>query len=87
MPPPPNVIPPAELRDRVADERERAASLRSFLGDQPYQEYDQHAGGLPGRRAAAFDRLDAKTDRATAASDRAKLSADSSPGSGAGGGE
>jgi signal transduction histidine kinase len=73
----------AEIRDRVADERELAASLRSFLGDPQYEEYE-HAAGFPVRRAAAMDRLDSSADRVSAASDRARLSAHLTPGSLAG---
>ena len=72
----------AEIRDRLADERERAASLRFVLGDQ---QDEQWAGSLPGRSAAAAERIDARIDRAYAAADRAKLSAHPSLGSGVGG--
>jgi hypothetical protein len=66
----------AEKRDREADRREGAASLRSFLDDRPVSDHDHdHADGLPARRAAAMDRIDAKIDRAAAAADRARLSA------------
>lgn len=75
----------AEIRDQLADMRERAASLRSFLGDRQDEEHDQYADGLLARRAAARDRLDAKTDRACAAADRARLGDHPSPGSPAGG--
>jgi PAS domain S-box-containing protein len=76
-----------EMEERLAAaaERERAASLRSFLGDQNQEEYEQHAGGLPGGCATAMDRIDAMTDRATAAAGRAQLSAQLSPGSGGSG--
>ncbi|MEO5652795.1 MAG: HAMP domain-containing sensor histidine kinase [Marmoricola sp.] len=70
----------AELRDRVADERERAASFRRF-GDRPHEERRPLGGSLPVQRTAAMDRSDALSDRADSASDRVKLSAGSSAGS------
>ena len=69
----------------AAAERERAASLRSFLGDQKQDEYEQHAGDLPVGCATAMDRIDSMTDLATAASDRAKLSNQLTPRSGGSG--
>lgn len=71
----------AVTRDRLAEERERAAVLRDFLGGQQHHEYEQHHEGLPLRRTAAMDRSDSSTDRASAASDRARLSDHSSSGS------
>lgn len=60
----------ADHRDVIADDRDRAASLQSFLHDE---EYDP---GNRARRAAALDRSDSKADRASAAADRSELADD-----------
>lgn len=60
----------ANFRDVIADDRDRAASLQSFLHDE---EYD---AGNKARRAAALDRADSKADRASAAADRSELADD-----------
>ena len=58
----------ADARDRVAFERESAASLRAFLQDE-----DLDGSAPQARRDAAVDRSHAKEDRSEGASDRARL--------------
>ncbi|MCW2848410.1 MAG: hypothetical protein JWR90_2384 [Marmoricola sp.] len=63
----------AQARDRVADDREGADSLRSFLGNHQPDAEGRYAASLSARRAAAMDRGEAMHDRTSAASDRAEL--------------
>ena len=60
----------ADARDSLANDRDRAASLESFLHD------DDFSPGVRARRAAGMDRSDSKDDRASAADDRSRLSGD-----------
>jgi hypothetical protein len=60
----------ADDRDSIAYDRDRAASLASFLND------DDFAPGVEARAAAGMDRSDSRDDRASAAVDRSKLTED-----------
>jgi hypothetical protein len=62
----------ADARDSVANTRDRAASLHSFLHD------DEYDAALVARRSAAMDRSDSKSDRASSATDRLDLTVDDS---------
>jgi hypothetical protein len=57
----------ADARDSLANDRDRAASLESFLHDEDFNP------GVRARRAAGMDRSDSRDDRATAAADRSRL--------------
>ncbi|MEO6571444.1 MAG: hypothetical protein ABIO83_07840 [Ilumatobacteraceae bacterium] len=59
----------ADARDKVADERERAASLDAFVYPN-----DQHDAAIRARRSSANDRSESKSDRSSSAEDRSKLS-------------
>ena len=63
----------ADARDILAEERDHAASLNSFLNDE------DGSVGLQARRSAGLDRADSKDDRTSAADDRAKLSRTAPP--------
>jgi hypothetical protein len=65
----------ADARDFLANERDRAAGLHSFLNDEDL------GPGLRACRSAGMDRSDSKDDRSSAADDRTKLTGDPAPSS------